>query len=237
MVRNRLLAAMLAGTAMLGFGGTANAASLIINSITSVNGGAAPTADIKYTPSNYSVNNVRVSPFNVTGTLDGDAVSLFTYCIDIFQSIHSGTYGVYSLEDYLGNTTRANYIAALISNVGAHGSATHDAAVQLALWELRYENTGTAPSFSSNNFKAWDISSTTLNLAKTYAQNARTIWSPASNIEIQVAKSSKYQDQLFWTVTPPAVPEPATWAMMIIGFGAVGSAMRARRGKASVSFA
>jgi hypothetical protein len=33
------------------------------------------------------------------------------------------------------------------------------------------------------------------------------------------------------------VPEPATWAMMIIGFGAVGSAMRARRGKASVSFA
>ena len=26
-----------------------------------------------------------------------------------------------------------------------------------------------------------------------------------------------------------AVPEPATWAMMIIGFGAVGSAMRSRR--------
>jgi hypothetical protein len=26
-----------------------------------------------------------------------------------------------------------------------------------------------------------------------------------------------------------AVPEPATWGMMIIGFGAMGSAMRARR--------
>lgn len=34
-----------------------------------------------------------------------------------------------------------------------------------------------------------------------------------------------------------AVPEPATWAMMISGFGAIGGAMRYRRRKASVSFA
>jgi len=30
-------------------------------------------------------------------------------------------------------------------------------------------------------------------------------------------------------VAPPAVPEPATWAMMIAGFGLVGAAMRSRR--------
>ena len=34
-----------------------------------------------------------------------------------------------------------------------------------------------------------------------------------------------------------AVPEPATWAMMIGGFGAIGGAMRYRRRKTSVSFA
>lgn len=34
-----------------------------------------------------------------------------------------------------------------------------------------------------------------------------------------------------------AVPEPATWAMMIIGFGLVGSAMRRRTVKTAVSFA
>jgi len=33
------------------------------------------------------------------------------------------------------------------------------------------------------------------------------------------------------------VPEPATWAMMIGGFGLVGGAMRYRRGKRAVSFA
>jgi len=34
-----------------------------------------------------------------------------------------------------------------------------------------------------------------------------------------------------------AVPEPATWAMMMLGFGAVGGAMRYRRRAAKVAFA
>lgn len=38
------------------------------------------------------------------------------------------------------------------------------------------------------------------------------------------------------TVTPGAVPEPATWAMMIIGFGAVGGALR-RRSTIAVRYA
>ena len=35
----------------------------------------------------------------------------------------------------------------------------------------------------------------------------------------------------------PGIPEPATWAMMIIGFAAVGSQMRRRRRQVAVSFA
>jgi len=34
---------------------------------------------------------------------------------------------------------------------------------------------------------------------------------------------------LYETGTPPGVPEPATWAMMLLGFGGVGVAMRRRR--------
>ncbi|MBU1375577.1 MAG: PEPxxWA-CTERM sorting domain-containing protein [Alphaproteobacteria bacterium] len=30
-------------------------------------------------------------------------------------------------------------------------------------------------------------------------------------------------------ITPAAVPEPATWAMLILGFGAVGATARRRR--------
>jgi len=38
------------------------------------------------------------------------------------------------------------------------------------------------------------------------------------------------------TITPPSVPEPASWAMMLGGFGLVGGAMRSRR-KSAVTFA
>jgi choice-of-anchor C domain-containing protein len=38
-------------------------------------------------------------------------------------------------------------------------------------------------------------------------------------------------------VSVSAVPEPATWAMMIIGFGAAGSMVRSNRRKQAVSFA
>lgn len=39
---------------------------------------------------------------------------------------------------------------------------------------------------------------------------------------------------LYTTGTPPAVPEPATWAMMLLGFGAAGAAMRRSRRKAAM---
>lgn len=44
------------------------------------------------------------------------------------------------------------------------------------------------------------------------------------------------------TSVPPgtiggAVPEPATWAMMLLGFGAMGSTIRRRRQKMAISFA
>ena len=35
----------------------------------------------------------------------------------------------------------------------------------------------------------------------------------------------------------PGVPEPATWLMMIVGFGLIGAAARRRQPKVSVSFA
>ena len=31
------------------------------------------------------------------------------------------------------------------------------------------------------------------------------------------------------TITPPGVPEPATWAMMVLGFGAIGAMLRGQR--------
>ena len=38
-----------------------------------------------------------------------------------------------------------------------------------------------------------------------------------------------YDDMIIRAVVHPAVPEPATWAMMLVGFGGMGVALRRRR--------
>ena len=50
------------------------------------------------------------------------------------------------------------------------------------------------------------------------------------------ADSPGYAFNTRFDVSPAAAPEPASWAMMLGGFGAIGGAMRARR-KAAVAFA
>jgi hypothetical protein len=53
-----------------------------------------------------------------------------------------------------------------------------------------------------------------------------------------VANQIGFDDITFGSVTPGGtVPEPATWAMMISGFGMIGGAMRRRRVTTKVSFA
>tara|TARA_R110000782_G_scaffold78293_5_gene156109 strand:- start:102097 stop:102798 length:702 start_codon:yes stop_codon:yes gene_type:complete len=230
----KILALALASAATCASIAPANAA-LIINSITAANSGA-PTGTLK-AGSNYSVN-AKITPFNVTGVLDGEAVSLFTYCVDIYQYAHTGTFEVVSLSQFLGgNTAKANAIAALISNQGADGSTQHDAAVQLALWELLYEKSWNTPDLTSDYFRVSPISdSAARTLATSYANLARTSWLPSDNIVISVAKSGKHQDQLFWSYTP-SIPEPSTWAMLLLGFGTIGATMRRQRVKTKISFA
>ena len=43
------------------------------------------------------------------------------------------------------------------------------------------------------------------------------------------ANQTGFDNITFGSVTPGGVPEPSTWAMMLLGFGAVGFAMRRRR--------
>lgn len=239
MKAKKLVALALAGAAMIGGAGTANAA-LVINSITAANSDA-PKATLK-AGMFYKASNVRITPFTIDGVLDGNAVSLFSYCVDIFQYIGKGTFDVVSLDTFLGgDAARAKAIAALIANQGADGTTQHDAAVQLALWELLYEGGSTAPNLATDYFRIKYLTDpSVLTLANEYATLARTSWSPAADIEIHVARNGKYQDQLFFKriPPPPPVPEPATWAMMIIGFGAAGGALRHRRQRTTtVSYA
>lgn len=69
-----------------------------------------------------------------------------------------------------------------------------------------------------------------------YANGGRTIWN--GFLTDTVNSSQLYQNELAFVFGGSgAVPEPATWAMMIAGFGLVGGAMRRRQSVTRVAYA
>ena len=69
----------------------------------------------------------------------------------------------------------------------------------------------------------------------TYTQSVTLLASEA--IGFGVGNRGSYNNDSFGVNFSATVPEPATWAMMIGGFGLVGGALRRRRHQPSVSFA
>ncbi len=65
--------------------------------------------------------------------------------------------------------------------------------------------------------------------------------SPADNVSAHNAVSggdpSDYTGQFAFTQAISAVPEPATWGLMVLGFGMIGAAARSRKVKTTVSYA
>ncbi|GEM_PF-1899603 len=270
---NKLLTMALTGAAIT-FAGTAQAATILgtlENTVVStVYKSNVPTADLHKTGSkSTSANNVLVTPQYLTGTFNNGTSSVpveyFAYCVDIYQTAGNATFNVMSLSDYLGagSDQTVARIGALISAQGAQTSQKHDAAVQLALWELVnetmttldinkvteskkvpvYNRKGQITGYKTekttpNQFWADDVrnGAGVLSDANDYLAAALT-GSVTQGLQLYVAQNDKKQDFLFWTVTPPAVPEPASWAMMMLGFGAIGYSMRGRRRSSAVSFA
>ncbi|KQT34617.1 hypothetical protein ASG29_00090 [Sphingomonas sp. Leaf412] len=60
---------------------------------------------------------------------------------------------------------------------------------------------------------------------------------PAGAHQILVRGSAGVDGQYTGTLSLAGVPEPTTWALMILGMGAIGGAMRRRAAKTTVAFA
>lgn len=107
----------LAGLAMTIASGQARAATLIVDSTSVVySGSPAVTASLHLTSPSKNYSSVYVSPQYLNGTLDGNIVQLFAYCVDILNYAGAGTFEVVTLQDYLGgNMTKYKQLAALIA--------------------------------------------------------------------------------------------------------------------------
>lgn len=207
----------------------ASAATFDIQGISTVHTG--PSGELKLTGSTHSGS---FSPQNITGIWNGELVSFLAYCLELTQSSGTGSFNVVSLSDYV-DATRASTIAALISSYAGSGDAANDAALQLALWEARHEN-GNSLDLGTGRLKLQSVDG----MAKDSLTNKSNAYlsslGPIDDTrQFWVATNDNLQDFVFYTVKP-AVPEPATWAMMFIGFASIGRAMRSRKKTLAVSF-
>ena len=55
------------------------------------------------------------------------------------------------------------------------------------------------------------------------------LWDNATAGSIRLTDTQGYSNAVLYRATTPPVPEPATWAMMLVGFGGIGMALRRRR--------
>jgi hypothetical protein len=66
---------------------------------------------------------------------------------------------------------------------------------------------------------------------------ASTIWLVSASVASGDRDDGFKLTTLSVNSIPAAVPEPATWAMMLVGFGAIGGTLRSRRGRETVKVA
>jgi hypothetical protein len=189
----------------------------------------ALSGTIKYTPTGLS-QNVGMGRFQLNGTdLDtGLAANFLTYCVDIFHTLQPAVYEFANVGTLVPSAAKQTQLLTLLGHADplvakAANKTEAAAAVQLAVWEIANEN-GPSYGFASGSFRSSGGNSDGARfLALSYLDKITSgAWTaPTGRLKMLYAPNS--QSQLL-----TAVPEPATWAMMIGGFGLIGGMARRR---------
>lgn len=148
--------------------------------------------------------------------------SFATYCVELGQSFNWGvTYtdykiikgDTYSLWTYNpGTAGKIGQLMTYVDTLGALDSAK-STGVQLAIWELVYENPANGYTLDSGAFK--NTPSTPNTFANTLLANFS---STTSLYNVDVLKNEGHQDFLILT----AVPEPEGYALALAGLACIG---------------
>lgn len=206
--------------------------------VTITGAGFYPTETITY---EGSINNGGAGPYiRDTGpiqiNIDGSQTPVWVFCVDWNHTIPTGL-GYQAAVDYtynLGAVTTDSTGA--LSGSGLALSKTVSGEIQtLVNLGVAAANSGAATDDQLAAFQAsiWDIEyGLTQNPGDATASEIATI-----NADIAFAQANPYGAYATayydagggMQALATTVPEPATWALMLVGFGSLGVAMRARR--------
>ena len=203
--------------------------------------GANLIGGVSVTTPAASHSAVYINQFHYTGhDSDGNVFDELTNCVDLEHYVATGDYTLPSITTRIPDLTQLSRMLTFVGNTtgivkGASGQQKNidAAAMQLGIWEILYEGvnanynvtTGNFSSFYAGHVSQADFSSAQA-LANTWLGNTTNgTWSPIAKTKLGYLYAPNAQSQIFLQ----GVPEPATWAMLISGFGLVGFAARRRR--------
>jgi len=182
-----------------------------------------------------------VGRLQLAGTENGKPVVLDSYCVDIFDVLKPGTFKSAGLDALNLTPLRLSQLTTFLENADAlvtsKKSKVYSAAAQLGVWEILYETDKTFDltkgAFYANggNLNGWGYSAT--QLANSWLSNVtNNVWKPIPGTELALVTPGRgNQPQIYVRPLPQtsAVPEPASWITMIVGFGALGVGFRRHR--------
>lgn len=186
------------------------------------------SASVTYTVPNQS------APGNTTHTVSAGGFSTVvngatfeTYCVDLYQTIAFNTpyfeYVNVGSGHVFANSHAYADLGRLYGDAGSILDAVHEAAFQMAVWEIAYETSGTYSLGSG--VATFSASAGATNLASGWLSS---IANAPAGPAIGVFESRTHQDVIY-----APVPEPETYPMMVIGLAGMTAVTRRRKAAAA----
>lgn len=242
MTLKRILATAMAATCIAAMPSAASAGI----TITGISGDPGfLTGKVIYTPGGIGGSASRTSQdlyvgrLKLTGT-DTDtmqSVVFDSYCIDIFNYIQGGTFELQAFT--LADATKQNQVKRLLSGTagfigaasGAAAKKDISAAIQMAVWEIVNESGTSGYSLDNGLFQmgtTGSVAPTARGIAQGYLNNLAGFSATGTQSYRMLTAVNPINNQRQVFLAAAGVPEPTTWALLILGFGTIGAAMRRR---------
>jgi len=177
-----------------------------------------------------------------------NAQSIPVYCVDVADILGNGTFYKQDLSSLtFSDTQKANLIKfvtygdALVNAASGFQKTLDAAATQLGVWELLNETASSTWDVLTGNFYVSRYDNDSIfdaaALANSWLTSLKNGEIPMSTTQTLSVLDPGHgnQTQVYITargnndINEPGVPEPATWGMIVLGFGLLGGALR--RGK------